>query len=249
MKILRVLPVLTTLIFTSCSSDDPTEATGLNKIRASAISEAAFTYGAQYALAWRASVISKNIEKQDKMLNEVYNFKGLVMDHNVLPPILQKSDNSMNLSNPNVIRLSDSVIEIIMPARFITTTPSWRNYINMSIYKYPEEPDNTVLPKTDEENLLWDKSVKKGWEEGKDQGDYIFMNSLSRLTRDYNGMSLYKKLYSQNMISAPFVSKANLGITGNSAKMRLNDQIVRITKPSELKTNFSKNWKPVLVSN
>ena len=97
--------------------------------------------------------------------------------------------------------------------------------------------------------FLWNKSVKKGWEEGKDQGDYIFMNSLSRLTRDYNGMSLYKKLYSQNMISAPFVSKANLGITGNSAKMRLNDQIVRITKPSELKTNFSKNWKPVLVSN
>jgi len=249
MKILRVLPVLATLVFTSCSSDDPTEAPGLNKIRALAISEAALSYGAQYALAWRASAITKAIESQESTLDKVYNFKGLVMDHNVLPPILHQSDNSMNLSNPNVIRLSDSVIEIIMPARFITTTPSWRNYINMSIYKYPEEPDETVLPKTDEENALWNKSVKKGWEEGKNQGDYIFMNSLARLTRDYNGMSLYKNLYSQNMISAPFVSKANLGITGNSAKMRLNDQIVRITKPSELKTSLSKNWKPVLVSN
>ena len=171
------------------------------------------------------------------------------MDHNVLPPILQKSDNSMNIANPNVIRLSDSVIEIIMPARLVTSPPSWQDYINLAIYKYPEEPSTSVLPTNTEEQNLWNKSVKAGWIAGKSQGDQIFLNSLARLTRDFNGMSLYRQLYSQNMITAPFVSKANLGVTGNSAKMRLNDQIVRITKPSELTTAMPKSWNPVLVPN
>ena len=60
-------------------------------------------------------------------------------------------------------------------------------------------------------------------------------------------MSLYRKLYAMHMISAPFVSKANLGITGDTAKMRLNDQVIRITKPSELQPSKAKSWKPVIV--
>ena len=247
MNILRTLSLFTILCLTSCSSDNPTEAQGLNEIRAKAISEAAVSYGARYALAWRASQIQESIEKHSNVLDNVYNFRALLMDHNVMPPILQKSDNSLNITNPNVIRFSDSVIEIIMPARFVTAPPSWREYINLEIYKYPEEPSNTVLPKDDDEKALWDRAVKKGWIEGKEQGDQIFVNSLSKLTRDYNGMSLYRQLYMQNMITAPFVSKANLGITGSTAKMRLNDQIVRITKPSELTTNHPRSWKPVIV--
>jgi defect-in-organelle-trafficking protein DotC len=248
MKILRTLAVTLPLVLASCSSDDnPVEAHGLNNIRATAISEAAVSYGAQYALAWRASTIQKTLVKHTETLDNVYNFRALLMDHNVMPPILQKSDNSLNISNPNVIRLSDSVIEIIMPARFVTTPPTWHDYVNLEIYKYPEDPSTSVLPKDDEEKELWDKYVRKGWIEGKDQGDQIFINSLNKMTRDFNGMSLYRQLYAQNMITAPFVSKANLGITGNSAKMRLNDQIVRITKPSELTTSTPKSWKPVIV--
>jgi len=248
MKLFRLLPLFLVVMLSSCSSDDDkTDAPGLNKIRAKAISDAAFSYGAQYALAWRAKAISRSLQEQELVLDRIYNFRGLVMEHNVLPPILQKSDNSLNLSNPNAIRLSDSIIEIIMPARFITTTPSWREYINMEIYQYPQEPDASVLPETPEETALWNKNVSSGWDAGRQQGDNIFMNSLARLNRDYTGMSLFKQLYAQNMISAPFVSTANLGITGNAAKMRLNDQVVRITKPSELKTSLSAQWDPALL--
>ena len=249
MKILRTLPIAIAIALTGCSSStsNTVDAQGLNKIRATAITEAAVSYGAQYALAWRASTIQSSIDQHSNTLDSIYNFNSLIMDHNVMPPIIQKSDNSMNITNPNVIRLSDSVIEIIMPARFVTTPPTWHEYINLAIYKYPEEPSETVLPQNDEEKALWDKAVKKGWIEGKEQGDQIFIDSLHKLTRDFNGMSLYRQLYEQNMISAPFVSKANLGITGNTAKMRLNDKIVRITKPSELNPNNAKSWKPALI--
>jgi hypothetical protein len=64
MKILRTLAVTLPLVLASCSSDDnPVEAHGLNNIRATAISEAAVSYGAQYALAWRASTIQKTLVK------------------------------------------------------------------------------------------------------------------------------------------------------------------------------------------
>ena len=247
MKLVR-LSILTLAAFISaCSNNDESEAQGLNKIRATAIQEAALTYGARYALSWRARSIERDLNEHSLDLDKIFNFRELVMDNHVMPPILQKSDDSFNLSNPNAIRLSDSVIEIIMPARFVTTTPTWLDYLNFSMYQKPDEPDDTVLPKTSEEKAYWDKYVKLGWDQGKAQADDIFLRSLMRLTRDFNGMSLYRKLYTMHMISAPFVSKANLGITGDTAKMRLNDQVIRITKPSELQPSKAKSWKPVIV--
>lgn len=235
------------MLLSACSNNDEVSAKGLNKIRASAISETAVAYGAQYALAWRAKDIDKEVASQEKLLDKIYNFNVVVMDQNVLPPVLQKSDNSLNLSTPNAIRLSDSVIEIIMPARFITTPPSWRDYIVMDMFKKPEIPDSSVLPETEEERVLWDTNIKKGWSAGKAQAEYIFEEAIARLNRDFNGMSLYRTLYSQNMISAPFVSKADLGITGNGVKMRLGDKVVRITKPSELQINSTETWQPILL--
>ena len=249
MRVHKICTVAFTFLLAACgSSYDEVDSTGLNKIRATAIKEAALSYGAQYALSWRAHSIEKDIARHDDQLDKIFNFNALLMDNHVMPPVVQKSDNSFNLSNPNAVRLSDSVIEIIMPARFVTTTPTWNDYLNFSMYTKPEEPDDTVLPKTDEEKAVWNKYVKQGWNEGKAQADSIFLKSLSRLIRDYNGMSLYRKLYTMHMISAPFISKANLGVTGDTAKMRLNDQVIRITKPSELKPESSKTWEPVIVS-
>ena len=48
------------------------------------------------------------------------------------------------------------------------------------------------------------------------------------------------------MISKPFVSKVNLGVTGDTKKMRVNDQVIRITSHSNLKLN-SKKWQPIII--
>ena len=77
------------------------------------------------------------------------------------------------------------------------------------------------------------------------QADQIFSSNLARLQRDYEGIILYRKLLAQNMLSRPYVSQADLGVTGGGDDMRINDRVLRITAISQLQPNI-KQWNPVI---
>ena len=47
------------------------------------------------------------------------------------------------------------------------------------------------------------------------------------------------------MLSKPYVSQADLGVTGGGDDMRINDRVLRITAIPQLQTN-TKNWKPII---
>jgi defect-in-organelle-trafficking protein DotC len=101
------------------------------------------------------------------------------------------------------------------------------------------------LPKNQLEATVWNHYIAEGWQNGILQAQSIFAANLSRLKRDYLGMILYCKLYSKHMVSAPFVAKANLGITGDTHALRINDKVLRITDHSKLETDPNA-WKAVL---
>jgi defect-in-organelle-trafficking protein DotC len=168
----------------------------------------------------------------------------LLLPHNVLPPVLTEGHNLLNLADNFTIRIADVEYQIVYPPRFVTAPPSWRDYIWMN-YKKPEIPNSSLLPKTSDESKVWNQYVKIGWNDGVDQANEIFLANVNRLKRDINGMILYKKLYAQNMVTAPYVAEADLGVTGDSNDMKINDKVLRITAISELKPN-SKTWKPVV---
>lgn len=251
--------LLTFLVFavTGCSStqstpDDfsrvaalkPNSISGINAIRATALKQTARSVGAQAGLAWRARQINRILVQQKYKLNQVFDFNYLLLDHNVLPPVLTEANNILNLADDQTIRLADKEYQIVYPPRFVTAPPTWRDYIWMN-YKKPEAPNATLLPKNSRESKVWNEYIKVGWNDGVIQANEIFLANLSRLTRDFNGMILYRKLYAKNMVTAPFVSEADLGITGDSNDLKINDKILRITSTSELKGN-SKKWNPVI---
>ncbi len=216
----------------------------VNPIRTAAIKEAALTVGAQGALAKRSEEINAVLKRDIPQLDKVYRFQALMLDHNVLPPVLVQGDNLLNLNDPDTIRLADSTFKIEQQARFVTAPPTWRDYLWLH-YKKPELPDKSILPKNQEELTIWQHYVAIGWKQGIKQANSIFSDSLSRLTRDYQGMALYRKLLNQHMISAPFVAKTDLGITGGGSKITINDQVLRITAKPQLNAN-SKEWTPIL---
>lgn len=249
-RLLASLSLLLTVVFiaTGCSSsdNDAKKNKGPNKIRIAAVKEAAMTYGAQYGLAWRSETINNITEAHQLELDHIYNFNRLLLPHHLMPPVLVEAKDSLSLSSPNTIRLSDRTVEIQRPAMFVTTTPSWRDYIHMNFEK-PERPNPAVLPVDDEERIVWDRYVQIGWQKGIDQAEIILETSLAQLNTDYKGMLLYQKLLSEHMVSQPYVAKADLGTTGNTARMRLNDRVVRITQPSMLTPENSHEWQPILV--
>ena len=59
-------------------------------------------------------------------------------------------------------------------------------------------------------------------------------------------MLLYRKLLQEKMVSPPYVSKTNLGVTGNGSDMRINDQVLRIAELPKLQTD-SNNWQAIVV--
>lgn len=225
----------------------PTQAaTGLSQLRAKSLRDTAMGLGAQGGLASASQAINQRLEKDKWRLEAIYNFNGMLLSHGVLPPVLVEGNNSLNLSDPNTIRVADKTYRIVQQARFVTTPPNWRDYLWLP-YNKPEMPNKVLLPKNAEEQKVWKKAVRIGWEKGIEQAYTIFQQNLARLKRDFQGMALYRKLLQQKMISQPYVSRTELGITGDGNDMRINDQVLRITELPKLQTNGK--WKAVVVKN
>jgi defect-in-organelle-trafficking protein DotC len=218
---------------------------GASSMRVKALQDTALSLGAQGGLAWASEKINAQLEKDKKYLESTYNFSGMMLSHGVLPPVLVEGDFTLNLADPNTIRVADKNYKIIQQAQFVTTPPNWREYLWQS-YSKPELPHKFLLPRDKEEGIIWAKAIHTGWEKGVQQAYEIFHQNLARLKRDYQGMILYRKLLQQHMVSAPYVSRTELGVTGDGTNMNINDQVLRITELPQLQTD-SQGWKAIVV--
>ena len=219
--------------------------TELSQLRIQSLQDSAMSIGAQGWLAFASEKINNQMYKDRKYLGTIFNFYAMVLSHGVLPPVLEEGDDSLNLADPNTIRVADRTYKIVQQAKFVTTPPNWRDYLWLS-YAKPELPDRTLLPRNNLEQKIWKHSIREGWEKGIEQAYSIFQQSLARMKRDYRGMMIYRKLLQEKMISPPFVARTELGVTGNGSDMRINDQVLRIVDLPQLQTN-SKNWRAIVV--
>lgn len=217
----------------------------ISSIREQGLKETALTLGAQSGLAYRSKQINASLEKKSNYLSNVFNFAPLMLAHSVVPPVLVQADNTLSLSGPDSLRISDKTYRIAKQAAFVTAPPTWRNYLWMT-FKTPELPNKTLLPRNPQEETIWKKYILIGWNKGVPQADQIFNVNLAQLKRDYQGMLLYRDLLAKHMISEPFVAKTDLGVTGDGNGININDQVLRITATPQLQTN-SKEWQPILV--
>lgn len=209
------------------------------------LNETATLVGAQGGLAWRSEQINCVLKRQQTELDEIYNFRALMLKDDIRPPVLEEGRQELNLVDGcETIRAADQIFRIVHQPCFVTAPPNWRDYVWMKFCQ-PEQPDVTLLPKNREEAAVWNCYVNIGWQKGVEQANQIFAENLSRLKRDYNGMVLYRKLLAQNMVTPPYVSKTELGVTGDANELRINDRVLRIAATSQLNTNPD-TWKPVV---
>lgn len=213
-------------------------------LRILAIKETALSIAAQSGLAYRAKQIDAYLVSHNRILDKIYDFDALMLDNNVLPPVLLEGRNTLNLATPSTIRVSERTYKIAKQARFVTTAPNWRQYIWMD-YKIPDRPNSTLLPKTSAERNAWLKYTYNGWQKGVEQAETIFADSLARLKEDYSGMIRYRKLLALNMVSPPYVSHTEMGVTGDGNEIHIDDRVLRITALPALKPN-SHEWQAAI---
>lgn len=213
----------------------------MGKIREMALKETALSLGAQAGLAARAKIIDEQLTKQARNLDTIYDFNSLVLEHNILPPVLLEGRNTLNLGDAQSIRVSDRTYKVAKQAHFVTTPPTWRQYLWLDYVK-PEVPNSTLLPKTKIEKQIWCIYTAKGWKNGIDQANTILEENIARVKEDFGGMILYRKLLAMNMVSPPYVSHTDLGVTGDASEIHIDDRVLRITALPALNVNSSE-WK------
>lgn len=219
--------------------------TTLSPLRSRSLRDTAMSLGAQGGLAWASERINQQLRLDGKILDSIYNFNALVLHHGVMPPVLEQGDSTLNLADPTTIRVADRTYKIVKQAHFATTPPNWREYLWLA-YTKPDLPDKTLMPRNRDERRIWSEGIRAGWEKGIEQAFSIFHQSIARLKRDYRGMLLYRKLLEEKMISPPFVSRTELGVTGNGEDMNINDQVLRIVELPRLQTD-SERWNAIIV--
>jgi defect-in-organelle-trafficking protein DotC len=215
-------------------------------IRLKGLSETATLVGAQGGLAWRSEQINCVLKRQQATLDQIYNFRSLMLKDDIIPPVLEEGRDELTLNDCESIRAADQIYRLVRPPCFVTAPPNWRDYIWMK-FCVPETPDITLLPKCNDEAAAWNCYISIGWQQGVEQANQIFAENLSRLKRDFDGMLLYRKLLAQNMVTPPYVAKTDLGVTGNANELRINDRILRISATSELNAN-PETWKPIVAN-
>jgi len=255
--------IATSLVLSGCatlsnSTDTPASKQGLlnltpktvgtdsiNVLRLQALRDTALSVGARGGLAWRSQIINHELARYDKSLARIFNFQLLMLDNNILPPVLIESRNNLSLNGVDTIHISDRIYGIAKQACFTTVAPNWRDYLWAS-YGDPEAPDSTLLPKNSAEKIVWQRYIDEGWQAGVVQANLIFRENLARLKRDFEGMLRYRRLLSQNMVSAPYVATLEMGITGGGEDLAVNDRVLRITAFPKLKSDGNK-WKTEIV--
>lgn len=222
-----------------------TGSSSISAVRSQGLRDTALSVGARGGLAWRAAQINQVLSKNKPLLYRIFNFNALLLDKNVLPPVLTEAQNTLSLAGIDTIRVADRTYQITNQAKFVTATPTWRDYLWLS-YVPPEQPHRTLLPKTREERLVWKRYIEEGWRAGIQQAELIFQENIAHLKRDYEGMLRYRTLLAKNMVSPPFVAQLDMGITGGGSDLTVNDRVLRITAFPSLQNN-GQEWKTEII--
>lgn len=216
-------------------------------LRKEAIREAAVSFGARGGLAWRTYHIRQELEERARQMDKVYDFRQLLIPAPsgllIEPPIVSESLNAMLIQEGGqTAAVSDRLYNIVHNAKIVSTSRTWRTYLERDWGEIDLPPD-ILRPENKEERKLWSDLVARGWEEGVAQADEIFQDDLLVLQADFQGMVRYRSLLAQGMISPPYALQVDRGVTGGGEEMRIGDRAVQITGVPELITG-SDQWQP-----
>lgn len=215
------------------------------RMRLRAIREAAFTMGAQTALAWRYEELLRFTKSQEGTLDRIAGFAPFVVDEYMLLPSITETRDRFDVSSDGQEMRTMRVQYILdQQPRAISQPPTWRDYLWRD-YPYPEPPHPTLLPQDDEEEAVWEAGVRDGWVSGLEQAQYSWENNLNQLVRDIRGRITYRVLEALNKVQRPVMVGSVPGITLSADGTTLNagDQVYSITVPVEFTPEA--DWQPL----
>lgn len=214
----------------------------ITQLREQMLREASYSVGFKQGMAHKSKRIIHALEQREHNLDDIFQFSTLISIEGVLPPVIVHAQNSLSVSSDQ-LRTASEIYSIVKPERFISTPPTWRDYLFVGLNTnsdgdiFPE----AVKPTTKPERELWTRILREGFKDGEQQAFAIIEENFNRIVREYIGMLRYKSLLQKRMV-VPFeteklIDKVNI----EPKKLIIDDKLQRLTKEAVFDSNF-KNW-------
>ena len=206
-------------------------------MRPTAIREAAQLVTFQTAMTYRYKQLVAATEQHSSIMDTAFNFGPLLMtqgDALILPPVLTRAGACMGIESGETATTAQTSYELLAPARYVSTVPTWREFLMTDGFPEPEKPNPAVMPKNDKERLIWRAAVREAWAQGVTEADQLFTDNVSRMVRQYRGVMLYHLLTAQHLLSRVNTASADVGMktTDSGNKLHIGQKVYRITAPS-----------------
>lgn len=228
----------------SLSADSAPVAAAIAPARANVLREAALPLGSHKGLADRSAELIAALDARATRLDTMYRFGALITHNGMLPPVITEARDAIEASNDQV-RRADAMYKIVVPARFTSVAPSWRDYLYVGLRikaQVDPLPFASMLPKTGAERAYWKQQVEVGYEQGRALANQILETNLARLNRDYTGMLRYSELLNRGMVSQPEVAVAPRIVSGDRNHIDVGDTLYRVTDHGGFVTDPSR-WQ------
>lgn len=216
---------------------------GLNDTLWQLLNDAGQTVGFRGGKAQRAWELQQALNDQNDTLNRLYTFAPLISRQGWLPPVIVASESLAHITDSQ-IRTANKVYNILVPERFVSNPPTWRQYLLAGLGINTDIPTE-IRPKNGDEEKVWRAAIEKGWQEGRESADRTLESNFGRLTRDYTGMVRYSTLVQQGMITPPVVSEQLQSVTGSKDKLMLGDKVRDLKQRAGFELD-KKRWKPTI---
>lgn len=189
--------------------------------------------------------INELLERRSSHFEKLYNFRVLLIEGNLIPPVVVKAKNVYENMGDDSFRTVSSIYRIRKPAKVSYNSPNWRDYL-MADWELIDMPflPNELKPKNSKEKNIWKEYVSQGYEKGVAHARNLMSLMLARLNEDFNGMVLAHRLYELNMIEFSTLTSMNKGAVVTAKEININDKVVKLNSNDVFKS--PENWKPMI---
>ncbi len=133
-------------------------------------------------------------------LNQRFNFRGLMIQQYVIPPVITRINNVQEASG-QLLYFSDSSYEIVKDARLSMDAPNWQQFMILPIQ--PIAAPQGLSVESAKEKQAWREGVQTGWYAGINEARRGFITGWNILNRDFGGMQRYHAMAKQGIVSLP----------------------------------------------
>lgn len=216
-------------------------------VREAALREAAVALGTQWGMHDRSIKVIAEINAVATEYDRRFSFGSLMMGVGFLPPVISEARNARMIQG-RVLKTAEGIYQFDEPPRPVIVVPTWRDWLLLGLNAdaVPVMPTaRSLYPRDADELAYYRKVLSRSYQEGVDQVNDVFAANLARLTRTYDGMRRFYKLYKAGMVTAPVIASAlTVADTSDPNVLVVGNTVIRVVVDAKFVGNTDK-WVPL----